>query len=156
MARSAIGRCGEIGIAEATIAAFGEPDLLAELGQIGDQRFIVFVENLRALRHFENNVSAFATRTVFAHAMAAGARFEMLLIAIIDERVEAVDAFDTHVTAASAVAASSAPHAFALAEPGGGGLLAEAEMLYRQILEVTPQAADLRPVIREAPSPAAA
>ena len=39
-----------MGIAEAAIAALGEHDALAELGQVGEQGLVVLVEDLRARR----------------------------------------------------------------------------------------------------------
>ena len=42
---------------------------------------------------------------VLAHAAAAALRLEMLLVAVVDQRVEAVDGLDDHVAAAPAVAA---------------------------------------------------
>ncbi len=45
---------------------------------------------------------------VLAHAVAARLSFEVLLIAIIDQRVEAVGGFDPDIAAASAVAAIGA------------------------------------------------
>ena len=45
---------------------------------------------------------------VLAHAVTAGFRFEMLLVAVIDQRVEAVDRFHDDVAAAAAIAAARA------------------------------------------------
>src|SRR5262249_10901391 len=42
---------------------------------------------------------------VLAHAVAAGLGLEVLLVAVVDQRVEAVDAFGDDVAAAPAVAA---------------------------------------------------
>ena len=60
MARRAIGRGFEIGIAEAAIAALGKPHAIAEPGEIGDQGLVVFLENLRADRHLQYDVGALA------------------------------------------------------------------------------------------------
>ena len=45
---------------------------------------------------------------VLAHAVAAGLGLEVLLVAVVDQRVEAVDRLDHDVAAAAAVAAARA------------------------------------------------
>ena len=52
LARRAVGRRLEIGVAEAAIAAFRDHHALADLGEIGEQRLAVFFVDLRADRHF--------------------------------------------------------------------------------------------------------
>ena len=69
------------------------------------QRLLVLVEDLRADRHLQHDVGAVGAGAVLAHAVAAGLGLEVLLVAIIDQRVEPVDAFDDDVAAAPAVAA---------------------------------------------------
>ena len=54
---------------------------------------------------FSIDVVAAGAGAVAAHAVAAVLRLEMLLVAVVDERVEAVDAFGPDVAAAAAVAA---------------------------------------------------
>src|SRR5690606_32328713 len=95
----------EMQVAETAIAALGKTIALADFGNVADERFVVFLENLRADRHFEDNVVALAAGHVAAHAMHAGLGPEMLLVAIIDQRVEAVNGLHPHIAAASAVAA---------------------------------------------------
>ena len=51
------------------------------------------------------DVGAVRAGAVLAHAVAAGLGLEMLLVAVVDQRVEAVDAFDDDIAAAAAVAA---------------------------------------------------
>ena len=92
-------------IAEAAIATLGKNDALTVFGEIGEQRFVVFGKHLRAARHFQNDVLAACARAVLAHAMSAGLRLEVLLVAIVDQRVEAVDAFGDDVAAVPAIAA---------------------------------------------------
>ena len=45
-------------VAEAAVAALGETLALAELGEIGDQRLVVLLEDLRADRNAEHDVGA--------------------------------------------------------------------------------------------------
>ncbi len=104
-ARSLVGRGLEMGVAEAAIAAARERDALADLGHVGDQRFFVLVEDLGSGRNLEDRVGALAAGAVLAHAVGAGLGLEMLLIAVVDQRVEAADAFDDDIAAAAAVAA---------------------------------------------------
>src|SRR5579872_462726 len=92
-------------VAESAIAAARQHDALARLGEVGKQRLAVFLVNLRAGRHFEDRVGAVGAVAIFAHAGAAVLRKEMLLVAIIDERVEPVDSDGDHVTALAAIAA---------------------------------------------------
>ena len=100
----AIGGGGEMQIAEAAVAAARHHIALADLGEIGDQRLVVFREDLGAHGHFHGHVVAAPARAVAAHAMHAGLGLEMLLVAIVDQRVEPIDAFDDHIAAAPAVA----------------------------------------------------
>ena len=58
VARRLVGRRLEMGVAEAAIAAAGEHDAVAGLGQIGDQRLVVLIEDLRPGRHLQHHVGA--------------------------------------------------------------------------------------------------
>ena len=93
-----------MGVAEPAIAAAGEHEALPNFGQVGQQRCVVFVVDLRAERHFENDIGAIGAVPVLAHTGAAVARGEMLLVAIIDQRVKAIDCFGDDVAALAAVA----------------------------------------------------
>ena len=96
-------------IAETAVAALGQHDALAELGEIGDQRFFVLVVNLRADRNLQHHDGAAASAVaVLALAGHAGARLEVLLVTVVDQRVEAVDRLDHHGAAMSAIAAARA------------------------------------------------
>ena len=108
VARRAVGRRLEMRVAEAAVAALGQHDALADLGEVGDQRLLVFVENLRADRHLEHHVVAAGAVQVLALAGDAGLRLEVLRVAVVDQRVEAVDRLDHDVAAAAAVAAARA------------------------------------------------
>src|SRR5882724_11384795 len=92
-------------VAEAAIAAFGQHELFAELGEIMDQRFAILVEHLRAHRDFQHDRLAIGAMAVLAHAVGALRRLEVLLIAVVDQRVQTVHDFDDDVAAAPAIAA---------------------------------------------------
>ena len=92
-------------IAEAAIAALGENELLAELGEVVDQRLAILVEHLGSDRHLQDDRLAVGAMAVLAHAIGALLRLEVLLVAVVDQRVQPVDAFEHDVAAAPAVAA---------------------------------------------------
>src|SRR5437868_11283173 len=92
-------------IAEAAIAAGEQDHGLADLGEVGDQRLVVVLEDLRADGHAQHHVLAFGAVAVLAHAVGASRGLEVLLVAVVDERVEPIDALDHDVAAASAIAA---------------------------------------------------
>ena len=102
-ARRLVRRGLEMRIAEAAVAAAREAHALSDLGQIGEQ--MLALEDLGADRHFQDRIGAFGAGAVLAHAVAAGLRLEMLLIAVIDERIQAIDAERDDIAAAPAVAA---------------------------------------------------
>ena len=78
------------------------------MAQIGDQGLVVLFEDLRADRHLEHDVGGVGAGPQAPHAMAAGRGLEMLLVAIVDQRVEAVDGLDPDIAALAAVAAIGA------------------------------------------------
>ena len=91
-------------VAETAVAPFGDDNALARLGEIGQQRPALLVENLGSDRDFQHGVVAAPASAISAHPVHAGLGLEMLLVAKVDERVEAVRAFDHDVAAAPAVA----------------------------------------------------
>src|SRR5437588_12577458 len=93
-------------VAEAAIAAFGEHELFAECGEIVDQGFAVLIKYLGADRHLEHDRLAIGAMAVLAHAVGALLGLEVLLIAIVDQRVQSIDRFDDDVAAATAIAAA--------------------------------------------------
>src|SRR5882724_11868853 len=95
-------------IAESAIAAFGEHEFFAERGEVVDQHLAVFIEYLRSDRHLEHDRLAIGAMAVLAHAIGALLRLEVLLIAIVDQRVQPVDDFDDDIAAAAAIAAGGA------------------------------------------------
>ena len=104
-ARRAIGRGGEMGVAEAAVAAPGDDDALSFACEIGEHRPGFVVEHLRADRNLQHHVGAASAGAVLAHAVHAGLGLEMLLVAEVDQRIEAAGAFDDDVAAPPAVAA---------------------------------------------------
>ena len=97
-----------MGVAEAAIAAREQHNALADGGHVGDQGLVVVLENLGADRHAQHYVLGVGAVPVLAHAVRAGGRLEMLLVAIVDQRIEAVDALDHDIAAAAAIAAIGA------------------------------------------------
>ena len=73
--------------------------------EIGEQRLLVLVEDLRADRHLQHDVVAAGAVAVLAHAVAAALGLEVLRVAVVDQGVEAVHRLDDDVAAAAAVAA---------------------------------------------------
>lgn len=71
-ARRLVGRCLEVQIAKAAIAALGKTVALAHGGKIVDQGFIVVFKNLRSHGNLEYHVGTLAARHVAAHAVHAG------------------------------------------------------------------------------------
>ena len=92
-------------VAETAIAALRQPKALADGGEVADQRVIVFFVDLRAGRHFQRHVGALGAGAVAAHAVDAGLGLEMLLVAVVDQRVQAVDRLQPDIAAAAAIAA---------------------------------------------------
>jgi hypothetical protein len=68
-------------------------------------RGIVLVVDLRANRDFENDIGAVGAVAILAHAGAAVGRREMLLVAVIDQGIEAIDRLADDIAALAAVAA---------------------------------------------------
>src|SRR3954447_18607955 len=92
-------------ITKTTITTTRDDDALTGLGKIAVQRLASFLEDLRPGRHPEHPVRPPRAGAVLAHAVAAGLRFKMLLVAEVDQRVEAVDDFDDDIAATPAIAA---------------------------------------------------
>ena len=78
------------------------------LREVGEHRAGLLVDDLRADRDLQHRVGAAPAGAVLAHAVHAGLGLEMLLVAEVDQRVEAAGAFDHDVAAAAAVAAVGA------------------------------------------------
>ncbi len=104
VARRAVGGRFEMRVAEPAIAAFGQHEFFAERGEVVDQRFAILVEHLRSDRHLEHDRLAIGAMAVLAHAVGALLGLEVLLIAIVDQRIQSIDRFDDDVAAAAAIA----------------------------------------------------
>ena len=74
-----------MGVAEAAIAALGQHEAFAELGEIVQQGLAVLVEDLGAARHFQHDILAIGAMAVLAHAIGALLGLEMLLVAVVDQ-----------------------------------------------------------------------
>jgi hypothetical protein len=72
--RRLVGAGLEMRVAEAAIAALEQGQLLADFGEVGDQRLAVLLEHLGADRHLEDRIAALGAMAVLAHAVGAGAR----------------------------------------------------------------------------------
>src|SRR3954453_21533121 len=92
-------------VAEAAIAALGQHEAFTDTGEIVDQRLAVLVENLRAERDLEHERLAIGAVAVLAHAVGALRRLEMLLVAVVDQRIQPVGDLDNDIAAAPAIAA---------------------------------------------------
>src|SRR5436190_4461335 len=79
-----------MGIAEPAIAAAQQHEPLIRLRQIGEHGFLVVVEDLRPDRDAQHEVAAIGAGPVGPCPAAAVLRPEMLLIAVIDQRVQVV------------------------------------------------------------------
>src|SRR5690606_20008221 len=66
---------------------------------------LILRQHDRARRHLDDAVFAPCPRTVAPHAVDAALGLEVLLVAVIDQRVEIGHAFDDHIATATAVAA---------------------------------------------------
>src|SRR6185437_13188578 len=108
MARCAIGRRLEMRIAEAAIAALRDGNALADQREIGKQCLAVFLVDLRPDRNLEHDVLAVGAGAILAHAVPAALRLEVLLVTIVDERIEAIDGFDEDAATIAAVTAVGA------------------------------------------------
>lgn len=103
ISRGLVGRCLEIEIAEPAIAAFGNPNTLPDFGQISDHRLFILVQNFDADRHFQDDILTITARALTAGTGAAIFGEEMLLIAIINQRIQPVHRLDDDITAAPAI-----------------------------------------------------
>ena len=105
LARRAVGRRLVVGIAETAIAAAQQHDALADFDHVGKHGFLVVVQHLGPDGDLQHDVLALGARPVLAHAVAAARRLEMLLVAVVDQGVEAVNRLDHHIAALAAIAA---------------------------------------------------
>src|SRR6187397_204231 len=86
-----------MGVAEAAVAATQQHDAVAWIDQVGNQSFAILIQDLRAWRHFQHHVGTLGARAVLAHAVTALLGLEVLLVAVVEQRVEIRYALDDHV-----------------------------------------------------------
>src|SRR5262249_17028433 len=103
--RRAVGRGFVMGVAEAAVAALEEDQARAGLGQIGQHRLLVLIEDLGAGRHFDDQGRCHGPMALAALAIAAARGFEMLGVAEVDQGVQPVTDREHDVAAAAAIAA---------------------------------------------------
>src|SRR5262245_46151274 len=94
-----------MGISEAAVAAVCQHHAFAHAVEIGEQGLAILLIDLRADGDLEHGIVAARAVTVLAHAAPAVLGLEMLLIAIVDQRVQALDRLGDHIAALAAVAA---------------------------------------------------
>ena len=87
-------------VAVAAVAALGQHDALADLGEVDQQGLVVLGEDLGAARQAQHDVLAGAAGALAAHAVMAGLGLEVLGVAVVDQRVQPIDAFEDDVAAA--------------------------------------------------------
>ena len=97
-----------MGVAESAVAALGEHQPLAGLGQVGDQGLAVLVQDLGADGHLDDDAAPLGAAPIAPGAVPSAAGLEMLGVAKIDEGVEVGHDLDDDVAAAPAVAAVGA------------------------------------------------
>src|SRR5438477_8642960 len=91
-------------VAEAAIAAAQQDDALARLGQIGEHGFLVVIEDLGPDRHPQHEIAALGAGLVGAGAATAFLSPKMLLIMVVDQRVQIVRRLEHDVAALAAIA----------------------------------------------------
>src|SRR6185437_15454109 len=104
-ARRAVGRGLVMRVAVTAVPATEQHMALAGLGEVEQDLVVLLVEDLRADGNAQHDGLACCAAAVGAHAVMALLRLEMLLVAIVDERIEIGHGLDDDVAAAPAVAA---------------------------------------------------
>src|SRR5438477_174330 len=92
-------------IAEPAIAAAQQHDTLAGLGQVGEHGLLVVVEDLGPDRHAQHEIAALGAGLVGAGAATPFLGTKMLLITVVDQRVQIVRRLEHDVAALAAIAA---------------------------------------------------
>ena len=83
-------------------------DTLADLGEVGEDLFLVLGQDLRAHGNLDHEIVRTRACAVAAHAVSATAGFEMLCVTKIDQRVQPGDRHEHHIAALAAVTAVGA------------------------------------------------
>src|SRR5262245_11457718 len=108
-----------MGVAEPAIAPAREPGAVTDLDEVGQARDLILGLCLRAWRHVDDLVGPARAGPVLPHAGASILGLEMLLVAIVDQRVEAGDALNPDVATFAAVAAVGSAELDELFTPEG-------------------------------------
>ena len=95
-------------VAKAAFAATGNQNALANFCKVGDGKLAGFINERGADRHFQGHILAACTCAIPARAVFAALGFEVLLVAIVDQRVQIVDRLHIDVSALAAIAAVGA------------------------------------------------
>src|SRR6185295_6624463 len=82
-----------------------EREFFAESCEIVDQRLAILVDHLGTDRHLQHDRLAVGAMAVLAHAIGALLRLEVLLVTVVDQRVEPGHALEHDVAPAAAIAA---------------------------------------------------
>ena len=103
MPRRAVRRRLEVGIAEPAVATFRQHGLVAGIDELGQHRVLVLGDHLGARRHLDDHVRSVGATPVATHSGLPVLGEEVLLIAVVDKRVEIVDAEHDDVAALATV-----------------------------------------------------
>jgi len=87
------------------IAATRQLHALAQFCQIANHRLLIFIKNLGAYGHTQDDVVAILTGALFTHAGLAVLGEEVLLVTEIDQRIEPVHRLGPNRAARTAIAA---------------------------------------------------
>ena len=130
LARSLVGAGGEVLVAAAAAAAFGDDEALVGLLEVVDQLAGFLIVKRGADRDLQDDGMAVEAGAVGAHAVLAALRLVLGVVAEVDERVVALAGFHDDVAAAAAVAAGGAAAGHELLAPEGHAAVAAVAGLY--------------------------
>src|SRR3981189_22188 len=128
-ARRLVGRGFVMRIAEPAIAAAQQHDPLVRAGQVGEHGFLVVVEDLGPDGHAQHEIAAVGAGTVGPGSATPVLGAKMLLIAVIDQRVEVVGRDKDDVAALATYAAIGAAEPDELLAPEAEAAAAAATAL---------------------------
>ncbi len=109
---------------------------VAGLLQLREHGLLVLGQHDRARRHLDQAVRAVRPGPVLPHAVAAAPGLEVLLIAVVDERIEVLDADDDDVATLAAVTAVRAAELDELLAPEAHAPVAAVAGLHVDLGEV--------------------
>ena len=105
MAGRLVGRGLEVGVAETAVTAGRQTIAIADIDEVADERLAILLEYLRTGRDLQRHAVATRAGAVAAHAVHAGLGLEVLLVAVIDQGVQALYGLHPDIAAIPAVAA---------------------------------------------------